>query len=232
MAPPTDKSSQRYRGTQGIFYHQSKRAIAEEAFLWVARLRAKKIQPHLSPTDTVFEYGVGLGWNLAALRCGRRIGFDVGDFLGPAVRERGIDFIADASIQPSGSVDVVVCHHALEHAWHPGGMLEDIRRLLRPRGRLLLFVPYEKERRFRKFDPAEPNHHLHSWNVQTLGNLVQDAGFRVQTARLAPFGQERFAANLAARLKLGESGFLLLRWTANSLKREFEVRLTAEKSGC
>ena len=65
--------------------------------------------------------------------------------------------------------------------------------------------------------------------MQTLGNLVQDARFDVRSARLASFGQERFAAIGATRLGLGEGGFRVLRWMANSLKRGLEVRIVAAK---
>jgi SAM-dependent methyltransferase len=224
-----DKTRQRYQGAPGQQYHQAKRSIPDCAFPWVARWRAAKIGPQVRAGDTVLEYGVGLGWNLAALVCQRKLGFDIGTFLSDAVRQRGIEFIAEINQVPDGSIDVVVCHHTLEHALHPAEVLATIHRLLRRGGRLLLFVPYEKESRFWEFDPAEPNHHLYSWNVQTLGNLAQETGFTVQLAELGAFGQERFAAVWAARLHLGEPGFRMLRWCANSLKHELEVRVFAVK---
>lgn len=229
MSPTQDKARHRYQGAEGRQYHEGKRSIPEAAFPWIARFRAEKIAPWVHPSDTVLEYGVGLGWNLAGLRCQRRIGFDVGEFLEPAVRQRGIEFISDSTAQPPDSIDIVICHHTLEHAWHPPDVLQCILRLLRPGGRLLLFVPFEKENRFRSFRPDEPNHHLYSWNVQTLGNLVMDAGFDLQSAAVAPFGQERFAAVWAEKLGLGERGFRGIRWLANTLKKELEVRVNAIK---
>jgi SAM-dependent methyltransferase len=229
MTPSEDKAKQRYQGTQGRRYHEAKRSIPEVAFPWVARLRAAKIASHVRAGDVVFEYGVGLGWNLAALTCAGRIGFDVAEFLEPEIRRRGIEFVTDPALVALGSVDVVVCHHTLEHAWQPAEVLKSILRLLKPGGQLLLFVPYEKEARFRHFNSAEPNHHLYSWNPQTLANLVSDAGYSVKSAGLGPFGQERFAANWAVRLHLGERGFRALRWLANSVKHELEVRVTALK---
>lgn len=229
MTTLPDRAKQHYQGAAGQRYHQQKRAIPESAFPWVARLRADKIQPYIQPGDSVLEYGVGLGWNLAALQCARKIGLDVGEFLESAVRQRGIEFVTDAAAIPDSSIDAVICHHALEHAWQPTHVLADILRVLRPSGRLLLFVPYEKERRFRRFNPDEPNHHLYSWNVQTLGRLVQDAGFTVQDAFIGDFGQERFAAAWATRLGLGEGGFRACRFIANRLKNEEEVRVIAAK---
>jgi hypothetical protein len=93
----------------------------------------------------------------------------------------------------------------------------------------LLFVPYERERRYRSYHPGESNHHLYSWNVQTLGNLIEDMGFKVMTAGIQKFGYDRFAAVLADRLGLGESGFRLIRISLHLLRPAFEVRIAAQK---
>ena len=71
------------------------------------------------------------------------------------------------------------------------------RRLLRPGGKLLLFVPFERERRYRIYRPDEPNHHLYSWNVQTLGNLMTELGFELLDGKVACFGYDRIAAVIA-----------------------------------
>jgi len=218
----------RYEGDPGRHYHESKRAVPDAAYPWVARLRAGKLARHIQAGDTVLEFGVGYGWNLAALHCRRRIGFDVAAFLAPDVQARGLEFVAETASLADGLADVVICHHTLEHVAAPLAVLEEIRRLLRPAGRLLLFVPFEKERRYRRFDPREPNHHLYSWNVQTLGNLVADAGFRVVEAGTGRFGYDRFAANWACRLHAGEAGFRLLRAILHTLRPAREVRLVGE----
>lgn len=229
MPPAEDRAKLHYQGDAGRRYHESKRSIPEEAFQWIAQLRAEKISPHVRETDRVLEYGVGLGWNLAALTCAAKIGYDVGEFLEAEVRRRGIEFALDPNGVAADSMDVVVCHHTLEHVLQPVEVLTTISRWLRPGGRLLLYVPYEKERRLRQFNPDEANHHLYSWNPQTLGNLTREAGFEVEYAWLGRFGQERFAANLATRFGLGEPGFRALHWVANRLLNEHEVRVCARK---
>ncbi len=226
-----EKALERYQGASGQAYHRAKRAIPEEAFPWIARLRAEKLAAYVEPDHTVLEYGVGLGWNLVELTCARKVGLDVGEFLEREVRRHGIEFVTNPESLPDEAFDVVVCHHTLEHVANPPAVLATIRRVLRREGRLLLFVPFEKESRYRRFDPAEPNHHLYSWNVQTLGNLVADAGFVIEDAGIAAFGQERFAALMSLRLRLGEAGFRGLRWLANTLKNEKEVRLRAIRAG-
>src|SRR5258708_7186674 len=180
----THNVSRNYTGDAGRNYHESKRAIPAAAFPWVARLRAEKIAPCVTERDVVLEYGVGFGWNLAELKCQRKIGFDVAEFLAPSLRERGIEFVKETGSIPAASIDVVICHHTLEHVLHPAEMLTEIRRLLRAQGKLLIFVPFEKERRYRSFNFTEPNHHLYSWHVQTLGNLIEAMDFTLLDVRV------------------------------------------------
>jgi SAM-dependent methyltransferase len=218
-----------YRGQCGQDYQQRKRGIPERAIPWVARLRAQKLLPYVGAEDVVLEYGAGSGWNLAQLPCRRKLAFDLADYIAPVIRASGVEFVADTKSLSEAAMDVVVCHHTLEHVMQPAAVLEEIRRVLRPGGKLLLFVPHEREMRYLRFDRAEPNHHLYSWNAQTLGNLVEESGFRVARAAIGPFGYDRFAAVWADKLRLGERGFRCLRGLLRSLKPVFEVRIVAAK---
>jgi SAM-dependent methyltransferase len=218
---------QHYTGTEGREYHGQKRAIPPEAFEWVARLRAERLQQDVSPNDTVFEYGVGSGWNLAALNCGEKVGYDVSSFLAPELTTRGIRFVANPSELPDHFADTILCYHTLEHVITPPDVLQELKRCLKPGGKLLVFVPYEKERWYRRYNPAEPNHHLYSWNVQTLGNLLTDCGWRVEQAGVQRYGFERIAAKYAVRFRLGEPGFRALRALVWMIRPILEVRIIA-----
>ncbi len=221
-------SEEHYRGEAGQRYQQQKRAVPEAAAPWVTKLRAEKFQPFIKQKDTVVEFGVGLGWNLARLQCARRIGTDLENFLPEALKTE-VEFFSSSTEIATGSADVVICHHVLEHVENPPEMLREARRVLKTNGELLAFVPFEKERRYRSFDPAEPNHHLYSWNVQTLGNLVDSQRFEVEKCHLGEFGYDRFAAKLALRFSLGENGFRMSRRLAHWLRPGREVRLVARK---
>jgi SAM-dependent methyltransferase len=225
----TEQAQRHYRGDAGRRYQESKRGLPEQAIPWLAALRARKFAPLIGAEDVVLEYGVGAGWNLAELRCHRKIGSDVADFLETSLRALGIEFVPDTRIIPPAAVDVVMCHHTLEHVLHPPEVLAEIRRLLKPAGRLLLYVPFESEGKYEHFRPDEPNHHLYSWNVQTLGNLVTEAGFEVTQAGLGEFGYSRFSAVWAAKLRLGETGFRSLRRLLHIVRPAFEVRIVATK---
>ena len=227
--PFEDAVEQRYSGKNGKNYHRAKHVVPDEVYRWVARLRAEKIGPFVTPEDTVLEYGVGNGWNLAGLHCHERLGFDLSEHLESTVMNHGICFVKDPATVADASVDVVLCHHVLEHTTSPTQVLHEIRRMLRPGGRFLLFVPYEKGKRCQRYEGQEPDHHLYSWNVQTLGNLVADMGFHVSVAGIGRFGYDQFAGVLAARLHLGEWGFRFMRHAMHLLLPKLEVRIVAER---
>ena len=224
-----EKIKERYSGEKGRKYHESKRSIPELAYLWVARLRVEKIAPYIKQTDTILEYGVGTGWNLAELNCKRRLGYDLSEHLEPTLKSHNIEYTEDISTIENASINIVVCHHVLEHVSNPPEVFKEIRRILCDNGKLLLYVPYEKERRYRRYNPNEPNHHIYSWNVQTLGNLVCDMGFRFINGQVQEFGYDRFAAVWAVKFGLGETGFRLIRKTILFIKPASEICIIAEK---
>lgn len=216
-----------YVGEASQEYHEKKRAIPDVAVPWVSRLRAEKLQPHIENTDTVFEFGAGYGWNLVDLRCGRKLAYDIAEL--PNAATQGIEWIRSIEAVSDEFTDVVICHHALEHVLNPPETLATIRRILKRNGKLLLFVPFEKERRYREFNPQEPNHHLYSWNAQTLSNLVTECGYRIEQAGIGRFGYDRFAAKLAVKLGAGEGVFRLSRRAVHLVRPASEVRIVATK---
>ena len=224
-----EKIKERYSGESGEKYHQTKRSIPDIAYNWIANLRSEKISPYIDSDDIIFEYGVGTGWNLAKLNCKKKLGYDLSKHLEQTNEIHGIEFIEDLSSLNKSSIDVIICHHALEHMPVPTVFFNDIRAILRDKGKLLLFVPFEKEKRYRYYNPNEPNHHVYSWNVQTLGNLVTDMGFKIIQAKVHQFGYDRVASVWAVKLNIGEKGFRLIRRALHIIKPALEVCIIAVK---
>lgn len=207
-------------------YHDEQLCVGDEAFQFIARARARKIEPWIEPHWSIFEYGVGTGLNIAELNCARRAGYDIAAHMVPELERLGVDFYL--SIPEGQSYDFVLCHHALEHCPNPAESLQEIWRVLKPGGRLLLFVPYENERRYRRYVRHEPNHHLFSWNPQTIGNLVEAAGFTVGDVRCTPTGYERFVAeHFPARGS--DVLFRAALFTLRAIRCPKEIRLVAHK---
>lgn len=160
----------------------------------VATRRAKKLQPLISASDTVFEFGVGTALNLRYVTCARKTGYDPGAVSEAQCAAQGIEFVRDMSELSDRTFSVVLCHHVLEHVENPIDTLALLKRRVVTNGRLLLYVPFEHGRSFVR---GEPNMHLFSWTAQTIGNLVERAGFRVELIRIAQYGYEQRLARLA-----------------------------------
>ena len=227
---PSQRAAAFYLGTAGQAYHAGKRGVPDAARPWIHCARAELFQPFVEPTDAVLEWGCGAGWNLAVLRAGRRVGMDVEPALQDAVEASGAEFVGTTRTLLDASFDVVISHHSLEHAPDPLAALDELHRLLRPGARLLLAVPYEVNRAQRRYDPAEPNHHLFAWNAQTLGNLVSLAGLQIQSVGMRLYGYDRLAAAQALRFRLGEKGFRFLRWIFRTVRPLHEVTLIATRA--
>lgn len=227
MSEVIDSASSYYTGATGERYHREKRGIPAAAYYWVAAARRVKFQADIHPGDTVFEFGVGLGWNLAALHCGRKLGYDIAGTVRPEVEGRGIAWVEDPGQLPAQSLDAIICHHVLEHLLDPAETLRLFQKLLKPVGRLLLVVPAENRAEGRRYDPNEPNRHLFSWNPQTLGNLLAVCGFTPRRIELHRYGYDRFAAALAVRLRGGENLFRAIRGCAQAMRPLHEVRTLA-----
>ena len=245
-----DRIRQQYTGEAGHRYHDREKErpprfrkehmgfgnpfapikeTSEVSFPWIGRPRARKIAPYVTDASVVLEYGVGTGWNLSQLNCRRRIGYDLSEHLEPLLKRSGIEFVKTIDAVADESIDAVICHHVLEHTAHPPETLKEIWRPLREGGSLLLFVPHETGMGFRRFDPDDPNQHLYSWSVQSLGNLVTGLGYTVTTARVQRFGYDRFAAVWANRLRIGEWGFRLIRGMIHLIRPGSEVFILGVK---
>ena len=229
MQSEPDAAAKLYRGVSGHNYHEEKRALNPAALEWVMKLRAEKFQRHVRASDTVFEFGVGAGWNLGRLRSARKIGCDTSTFLKECITALGIEFVTESSAVADETADVVICHQTLEHLLEPAKALKEFARILKPQGRLILHVPWERERRYSHFRAGEPNHHLYNWNAQNIGNLVSILGYEIEAVQMRKYGYDRFAANLAARLHAGENAFKMVHWWMILLRPLWEVEMIAVK---
>ncbi len=215
-----------YTGKSGTDYH----AAVHSSDPWVqdvvGRSRALKFQPYVTPDDDVLEYGAGVGLNLRHLVARKRVGFDVSDVGRTVCEQAGIEFTTDLSSLRGAEYSVVICHHVLEHVPDPTTILDRILQLLKPRGRLILCVPFETLRYYRRYVPNDKNRHIFAWNPLALGNLVSAAGFEVEKAFVGPFSYEQRLAFLAkASFAIYRLGLGVLR----TLRPDNEVCLLARK---
>jgi SAM-dependent methyltransferase len=213
----------------GAAYHRARQLPARSQEL-IAALRADKLRRWIAPEHRVLEYGVGFGWNLAALACREKVGFDVAE-LRAEVEAKGIRFESHEDSLPKNSFDVVLAHHVLEHVPGPVACLSRLRSLLRSAGRLLVFVPFEREPKYRQFRRLDRAHHLYSWTPRSLEHLLVAGGWVVEELDLLRFRFDRAAALATARLHGGLRLFRFIRALGVNLFPEYEICIAARRKG-
>jgi SAM-dependent methyltransferase len=157
----------------------------------------ERIQPHLpaQAPRTVLDYGAGgggfllrmreHGWQTHGLEPGRR-GFE-------ACRAAGLDVVADPAQLPSAHFGLVTFHHVFEHLREPEAVLDTVRRVLAPEGRLFIEVPNIRSLRARLALPALSARtrvderyrafpiHLAYYDRRTLVQVLEQNGWQVDT---------------------------------------------------
>lgn len=182
-------------------YHRSRHVHLMKSPLYYG-LKAREAKEVLfrgvDPRAEVFEFGVGLGKNIALLE--RKAGYDISAFARSFSEKHGIPVFADMANVPEGKFDVVLSSHVLEHLNDPFENLKLLRTKLKPGGRLILVLPVEEHGTV-TFE-VDVNQHLFSWNFRTINNLLQRAGYQIE--------QNRFRYS-AAHYKLRHLGMVSFR---------------------
>lgn len=173
------------------------RALASFLNMLVAR-RARLLGPlAAAPEGRVLDIGCGQGYFLKyfADRGWRACGVEVSESAAYHARHvLGLDVRVGEGAQrqfDEGEFDVVCLWHVLEHVLQPAALLKEIRRLLKPGGRLLLAVPNfgSREAKFGKagwFHLDVPRHTVH-FTQAALSSLLNEAGWEIEkTTYFAP----------------------------------------------
>lgn len=142
-------------------------------------------QGHTGPSDTLLDFGCNDGLFLSLLPAKRRIGVEVNPAARALCVSPDIEMHEDLSAVPDACVDVAISNHCLEHTLAPYESLCQIHRVLKPGGKLVLVLPFDDWRgtTHREWRPGDPDNHLFTWSPMNIGNLLAEAGFRVESAR-------------------------------------------------
>jgi SAM-dependent methyltransferase len=181
-----------YRGAAAADYLAYQRGIGALG----AQLNRWKFEPHVRPTDAVVDFGCGTGGLLEGLEAASKTGVEVSDPARREALERGLRVVAATSELVDASADVVISNHALEHTLAPLDELRELRRVLRPGGKLVLWLPLDDWRAQRQPRP-DADHHLYTWTPLLLRNLLDEAGFEVLETRVVSHAWPPATARLA-----------------------------------
>jgi SAM-dependent methyltransferase len=168
-----------YAGGRGKAYYEYQRWLGELG----ARLDRWKFEPHIHSGDTVVDFGCGGGALLAVLPAARKIGIEVNEQAAADARLRGVEVVRATSDLNDQIADVVISNHALEHTLAPFDEVCALQRILKPGGRLILWLPLD-DWRVQRSTVEDRDHHLYTWTPLLLRNLLVEASFEVHECRV------------------------------------------------
>jgi SAM-dependent methyltransferase len=217
-----ERVSTYYLGRQGEDYYAWQRGCGELN----GRLTAPLFEEYLRPGNlTVVDFGCGSGELLAALPAAVRHGVEPNPAARAEAEKKGLTVHARTEDVPSESADVVISNHALEHALQPYKELVELRRVLRPGGKLVLVVPMQDWRAHR--DPCpDVDQHVYGWTPRTLANLVRQAGFSFQSCEIVT---RAWPPRYDALASLPRPVLAALEWLTAVAARRRQLRLLATK---
>lgn len=166
------------------------------ARIWQQRI--ERVEALVSPPGRLLDVGCGTGdfLRVARPRGWGVSGTEISPYATKAARTQELTVVEGEVWEagfPSEAFDVVTCWHVIEHASSPRRVVEEIHRVLRPGGWLVLATPNLEDHIFRVayvlarrrrpplFEPDERELHLFHFTARTLGTLVASAHFEVAT---------------------------------------------------
>jgi SAM-dependent methyltransferase len=176
---PADRTATWYKGTHGDEYFAYQNTVGQV----YAELVRERFQQHVKPTDVVIDFGCGGGWLLEMLNAATKIGIEVNESARSEAIRRSIHTVVSAEQLPAQSADLVISNHVLEHTLSPFEELRGLRRLLKPTGKLVLWLPFN-DWRVERTEVIDREHHLYTWTPYLLRNLLREAGFQVDECRV------------------------------------------------
>ena len=140
-----------------------------------------------NPNPRILDVGCGTGANLKMLAAyGRAEGVDISQQAIDFCHERGLDSVKLGAIEQlpyeNNSFEIVTALDVIEHLDDDVAGLREIRRVLRPDGRVLLFVPAFM---FLWGVQDDVSHHRRRYTLPRLLRAVDEAGFAVEWSSYA-----------------------------------------------
>ncbi len=188
--------------------------LVETLVRLVGARHVRTLSRGLKPGARVLDVGCGRGVLLSGLA---RRGFEAHGFEMSASAAAGVDPRAVVRVgknlrdaeYPAEYFDQVIIWHVLEHLPDPRETLQEIRRVLKPGGRIVVSVPNYSSLQARcsgaHWFHLDPPRHLFHFPVEGLRQLLVSTGFDIErehhfSLRQNPFGWVQSALNCLPRL--------------------------------
>src|SRR5690606_25588544 len=144
--PNPDALPAYYESPNYISHTDSKRSLFEKMYHFVKQLSLKrkvKLINRLNKKGMLLDVGAGTGdFLLKASQDGwQATGIEPSNKARRIAEEKGCRFVESSAMLPGASFDVITMWHVLEHVPDPVAQLQELSRLLKPTGTIIIAVP-------------------------------------------------------------------------------------------
>lgn len=158
-------------------------------------------------SGVILDAGCGLGWFLSALdNSWEQYGLEPSEFAAEHARQHAD--VRSAPLEecpfPDAFFDIVLCHHVIEHIADPFRALEQVRRVLKRGGKLVLGTPDFDSGAARRYgeryrllhDPT----HVSLFSNDSMHRFLRDHGFHIDHVEYPFFETRHFNAHALLHL--------------------------------
>jgi len=165
---------------------------------------------------TLLDVGCGDGSFLLAVKNGSFTvsGMDIAKPFQEYLSKQGISMYSSLKTIPSRLYDIVTCFDVIEHTTNPEDFIEELHRITKPKGYLLLTTPNAGSVSARvlgkRWWVLGPEGHYVLFSVQSLQNFLEGNGYKIISAQTDTFTQWFQPANRKKNKVLNKCVYLLM----------------------
>ncbi|WP_426483440.1 class I SAM-dependent methyltransferase [Flavobacterium sp. 2] len=215
--PDLENLGRYYESEDYISHTDNKRSVFEKAYHFVKSIALKNklnlINLEQSQKGKILDIGAGTGdFLLTAKNDGWNvIGIEPSDRAKNIAKQKGISFVEEMSELENNSFDVITMWHVLEHVPNLELQIQELKRLLKPTGTLIIAVP-----NFKSFDAKHYGEFwaafdvpIHFWHFSKKAIKMLFEKVDMKLEKVLPMKFDSFYVSLLSeKYKTGKMNFI------------------------
>ena len=235
--PKIEELPSYYKSENYISHTDSKRSFLDWSYQQVKNFmlqnKIKWINKELPAKGKILDLGAGTGdFLVAAKNNGWEVfGVEPNSKARKLAAQKGIDLLEDVGSLPKQFFEVITLWHVLEHVPNLEKQIEELDRLLKPGGLLVIAVPnyksYDAQKYKEHWAAYDVPRHLYHFSPHSIKKIFKSKGFEL-TSQKGLFFDAFYVSLLSEKYRSGSSN--ILKALSTGLKSNFKAKSTGNYS--
>nr|WP_294782764.1 class I SAM-dependent methyltransferase [uncultured Flavobacterium sp.] len=226
-----------YESEDYISHTDNKRSLFEKAYHFVKNIALQNklnlINSQQTQKGKILDIGAGTGdFLLTAKNDGwETIGVEPSDRAKNIAKQKGISFVEEISTLENQSLDLITMWHVLEHVPNLEEQIQELKRLLKPTGTLIIAVPNYKSFDAKHYETfwAAYDVPIHFWHFSKKSIQVLFERVDMKLEKILPMKFDSFYVSLLSeKYKTGKMNYIKAFFVG--LKSNWKAKSTKEYS--